>query len=802
MDTSILVLQPTFNSAAESIALFTALTPIGSEHPQIVRYGAAYLAGLETRHARIIVEEGAPILLDLSESGATLWNGEPAGNGPVTLAEGDLLRFGEQLEFRIERSQPVDSEATRLLTQPKPGLQLLLTPQSDRGPEAPIAVTEFPFLVSKTDGHFATYQAAFPEPVSYLSRRHAHVYLSDGALWLEDLGSTNGTQHNGERLTDQAVMLSDGDDVRFGHKYLRFAVTLIEEAASDEETQRALPDGTVMISSAGSFLDVYCDDAAQGAAVDSIVTGAGLAAAEQAQIKGRVDAAALWRGARLRWQQWPYLRLRQIAVLLLLPMLIGALTLTVILRDERPTEVQRLLDEGQPQEALTIAADYATAFPDEPQASQLLDTAFEKAVLPAWIDRMQAGQPADAQAYLADQLQVAPTMAATRTVALLRWMAELALFLGQSDGEVAASVADDNATLQELASHWRTHADHYTRLLRRFTDAYPQLEPVHTQAMSSVRALQGEGADQLQAVAQLQSGITERIAQGQLEDARALSARFGVDYPNLRDMDRFAGDLETLAAIGAARTQKDLGRFLAATEDLTFATEFFGRLRPDIDAERRQALNAQQRLTQAKSQWQQGQLQQAVQTLTVADLDQWNALIATRRMRYENLQEGFTELRSQVGTSHYPDVVIHFYAGLDASEDLFLHEALADDFANQRDRAVANAREQAEEGAQLWTAYYQTFQGIGGGLRLEATVSDAYRELAGQLTQSALVLRRAHRLFALLDMEIPQTLAQPYQKVIEEVARQRSALASLRSVLGNAVVDEKLALLPDEEDRL
>jgi len=58
---------------------------------------------------------------------------------------------------------------------------------------------------------------------SNVSRRHAEVRHEDGAYWIVDLGSTNGTELNGKRI--ERARLSDGDritlgstDVVFGHE--------------------------------------------------------------------------------------------------------------------------------------------------------------------------------------------------------------------------------------------------------------------------------------------------------------------------------------------------------------------------------------------------------------------------------------------------------------------------------------------------------------------------------------------------------------------------------------------------------
>jgi len=50
-----------------------------------------------------------------------------------------------------------------------------------------------------------------------VSRVHAAIDRSDDVLTLVDMGSSNGTNLNGQRLTaDQPRVLRDGDEIRFG----------------------------------------------------------------------------------------------------------------------------------------------------------------------------------------------------------------------------------------------------------------------------------------------------------------------------------------------------------------------------------------------------------------------------------------------------------------------------------------------------------------------------------------------------------------------------------------------------------
>ena len=51
----------------------------------------------------------------------------------------------------------------------------------------------------------------------YLSKNHARIFLKDGAFYIEDLDSTNGSFLNGRRLPSQPVRIKDSDKLTFGN---------------------------------------------------------------------------------------------------------------------------------------------------------------------------------------------------------------------------------------------------------------------------------------------------------------------------------------------------------------------------------------------------------------------------------------------------------------------------------------------------------------------------------------------------------------------------------------------------------
>ncbi len=54
---------------------------------------------------------------------------------------------------------------------------------------------------------------------TFVSQRHARVFIVDGQAMVEDLGSTNGSFHNGNRLVGSRL-LHPGDRVQFGYTVL------------------------------------------------------------------------------------------------------------------------------------------------------------------------------------------------------------------------------------------------------------------------------------------------------------------------------------------------------------------------------------------------------------------------------------------------------------------------------------------------------------------------------------------------------------------------------------------------------
>lgn len=64
----------------------------------------------------------------------------------------------------------------------------------------------------------------------YVSSSHAIIAVDDGIYRLTDIGSTNGTTINGEKLLpNQPIELKDGDEIIFGQMEVTFSISKAEE---------------------------------------------------------------------------------------------------------------------------------------------------------------------------------------------------------------------------------------------------------------------------------------------------------------------------------------------------------------------------------------------------------------------------------------------------------------------------------------------------------------------------------------------------------------------------------------------
>jgi pSer/pThr/pTyr-binding forkhead associated (FHA) protein len=112
------------------------------------------------------------------------------------------------------RSERQSGSSMRLVLTVVDSNQILSTPLRER------------LLVGRGGGNTDIDLAALDTGNAGISREHALFLYSDGALFVEDLNSTNGTRINGYKIdAGKSYSLHNGDEVEFGS--VRLAVRLV-----------------------------------------------------------------------------------------------------------------------------------------------------------------------------------------------------------------------------------------------------------------------------------------------------------------------------------------------------------------------------------------------------------------------------------------------------------------------------------------------------------------------------------------------------------------------------------------------
>ena len=113
---------------------------------------------------------------------------------------------------------PQQAAAAGLIPQPPARelgrLVVVASPMFDDGES--IALDSHPLTIGRADNNDVSLQSD-----EYASGRHARFEPRRDGIWVEDIGSTNGTFVNGIRLTRER-RLTAGDVVRIGETDLRF----------------------------------------------------------------------------------------------------------------------------------------------------------------------------------------------------------------------------------------------------------------------------------------------------------------------------------------------------------------------------------------------------------------------------------------------------------------------------------------------------------------------------------------------------------------------------------------------------
>lgn len=794
------------------IVIDEELFAIGRNEPPFTTFPDRMVAELSRRHARLFRERGELYVADLGSKNGTFVNGERVGDTPQRLRDGDELGLGGTLGYRVQ--------IVRRSTKPRrPGalVSLTLSPERDDLGLQPIVVARFPFLIGKIDEAFARYRDTHPHQVNYLSRRHAHVFLRGGRPFIEDLGSTNGTFVGGRRLDEHAVELHDGDVVAFAGTHFVYRVSVEREAEADPTLTRMRPealrgeaasDKTTFIAAPDSFLDIFCVDPAPPSPDEVNAEAAPAEEAPRAAVKegGRRGAKSRRRSAILfgeivrtfagggglrRALKWGVPIVALAAAAGVVQYRAGA--------DAR--ELDRLVAAGRYEQAADVANRLLARAPDDAELRTIATEALLKARLPAWVERIEAGEFDRADAELVEMRRFAePNRDVQPLLTELDWVADLERFVvGRGGIDAPIRLYADERPIAQLIARWNDDAKGHQRALARVSAYVPAFRDLHAEALSHLRRLESDRSVYLAAIERLNADLADGLARGEPEALSAVLDDYAGKYPRLAGIDVLREDLARYVALDEALQRRRLGPLVALMSRSAFATPPFRAQFERLVADELPPPALVAAWQQAAGDWREGRAAESVERLRGAAAGEWSEVVEEEVERRQTVARQFDGLRQARGGKGYEERLLAFYASLDPDEDAYFVGATEGDVRAHRAKLVARAKELLDRADASWRQY-RSGGGIGGEQRLESGISGAFRTRAGQLSQAHADAQQGARIYAMLGEELPAPSAALRDEIDAEARLQRQSLRQLHMVLEPSVLKAKLALIGGRGD--
>lgn len=802
-----MTLKPLTHPEIGEIVLRDDLFSIGCNEAPFTALPEGAVAGLSSRHAKIIRQQGALYVVDLGSRGGTTVNGRAVHKRAVPIQNGDTVCFAGKLCFQAETCEQ-DLPEPDLSYEP---LTLVLVPASDETQLEPIVVDQFPFLVGKDVGVFSGYKTRFPEQSRYISRRHALIFLRQDSLYVEDLGSTNGTFLAGQLLAEGAARLEDGARIAFGGEFFSYRIDLGRVAAEEFGQE----PGTIFVTAADSFLDAFCPEADARSDSDAVASGE-----RSAEVPVQADRSAgksrragplrrlnvflsEIRGAfsdedadrpERRWGWW----------FLAVGLLVVAVSLGIYLTGTPERDIRDLMTAGRYADGANLASRYLKDHPGNERIELLGTESMSRHVVPTWIARMDKGDIDGADHVLKQAARLSRfNDDAKKMLQLLEWAGRLERFMSKRGGPQAPIVIfQDEPTINRLIDWWEDDARGHRNLLTRLMDYVPDFRPMGSRLSSHLVSLQNDKSTYLHGIAELSRTMRERLAKDQAEGLANVLRSFEKRYPRIGGMDRVWTDLEQWNPIRKAIRDKNLDAALRLSRHTHFTTPLFRAAAqtqiaaklppPEIAAEYEKAENA----------WSEGNWDHAFSILQGLTNHPWGEVARQRLQRYRTVLNEYKSLQQARGSNGYGQRLLAFYNRLDPIVDAKLRSALENDSQRYREQVLVEVRNEFEQASNAWSAY-QAKGGIGGLLRLEDVVSDSFKQQAKRLSHAFEQAGTMMHNYELLQKQAPQESKQLYEDIFAEVKRQRQWLEDMRIVMNASLLKAKLALLPQplEEER-
>ncbi len=852
-----LCLKPVDELGMDDIRIDGNLFFVGRQEEPFASCSHSGVARLSRKHARIFEENNGAYVVDLGSLNGTRLNGQAVTDQPAQIHDGDKLDFAG-LTFITELEGMTDDRAAQ-----GEAIRVVLTPESETNGQ-PLMITEFPFLVSKSEGVFFEYKERFNTVHQYISRRHAYLFIKKGQLYLEDLNSTNGTYKGDIRLEEEPLPLANGDMIAFGDCSLKFKVailkpettgtgqTLPDQTLPDEHTSiiesddraqstedvnsstsQAIPlaaadneepvsdfeiePGTILVDKASPFLDIFCPEDESDRSDSNAETP------EQKASDGKSATPSQPSKTTQHGQPSVWCRLsiffselrmalggkgegtnsrsiKGLSTFLIIVLVAAGLIAVLLFRESSERDIKRLIAEGRYTEAAAAANLYLTDHPNDRFVEPLAFEALLKMTVPQWQWLIKNKQFTDARQLIDDTVSInSASNSATQALRLLNLVGEFDQFMQESGSETLTHLYRSEDKIDSLVRAWGEDERGHRQIMDRISGTVAGFEVNHARLYSQLRMLRAEQDLYNPALEAFKQQIDHDLTAGDDQNLQLTINRFTEKYPSIGGLSTLHADLTSYLLIKAAVEEGDAIALKQLAANLRFQTPPFQQkvqmLLADLPSDEFVA-----QIRQAESLWSVGELDRAIATLEALQAGSQSPLVSALITRYQNLKEQWEALAVSAGNTYPQDKLIALYQRLDKEKDGYLWSSLANEFAELEASMLSQSNQFYDEAKTAWTTYLNN-GGIWGALRLESTVSSRYREQAKLLSEANSQVLQGARIYELLGADKSQALSTFEAQVKGEAQRQRKWIQDLHLVLDAVTLDEKIGLLPTEEER-
>ena len=814
-----IVLKPLSRPELGEIRIDGSMFAVGRTEQPFASYEHGILEMLSRRHAKIFCEDGVVYLADLGSSNGTTINRTAIAQAPCRLRDGDEVCFGGVLSYRVEIAPRAGAPRRSA-----DGFSLTLTPASAGTGLQPIVITRFPFLVSKNDAAFSRYQNEHGRQLSFLSRRHAHIFQKDGGACIEDLDSSNGTFVDGLRLQEHAVPLEDGMLLAFGGDHFTYRVSISREAAvestnpgarvqaaankpAERNAAGAMPapsDKTTFVVAPTSFLDIFCVDEEQSDSVETNSAALPEAPAKEPtrrRTRGRSavllsELAAVFAGPERdrTWRSW--WKGATLAVVL------SAVAVTLYLHGAPERELKEAMAGGEYAQAASLANRYLEQRPDDAELKALATEAALKANVPAWLTKLQGRDFDGAKAVLARLSELGVRNPDLRPlVAELEWLGNLERLVSARGGpEAPIRIYVDEDSIAALIQRWNDNTGEHQRALARIASHVPQFAAPYAEALTHLRKLQSDATVYLAAIERLKASIAAELERDNPQALVAVLKETAEKYPGLGGLDTLRQDLARYIEIKKEARTRQSGRLFALLLKTRFTTPPFQEgLRTMAAGRQLPGEDIVQQYAAATQPWKEGNAAESLTGLQKIAAGRWSDALAGELERRQAVMAQFAALQQSRATSGYAEQLLAFRASLDPDEDIYFAHATQADLESQKDKALVRAQESMNRARALWQEYRNNGV-IEAAQRVETAISTTFRTRARLLSEATRQAQQATQIYAQVNAVAPAQWSTIRDEIRIEADQQRNALLELRNVLAPELLKAKLALLGETSD--